>query len=54
MPAARTYSLVLASTRNTWYFARSEFRGKELAWISEMPSHAGKGKFGGAVERAQK
>ena len=26
------------------------FGGKELAWISEMRPHAGKGKFGGAVE----
>jgi hypothetical protein len=27
------------------------FGGKELAWISEMRPRAGRGKFGGAVER---
>jgi hypothetical protein len=26
------------------------FGGKELAWISEMRVHGGKGEFGGAVE----
>src|SRR5829696_1361869 len=30
------------------------FGGKELAWISEMRPHAGRGKFGGAVERENK
>jgi hypothetical protein len=44
---------VLAPIRKIWYFAGSEFRGKELAWISEKRSCASKGKFGGAVEREQ-
>jgi hypothetical protein len=29
------------------------FRGKELAWISEMRPNAGKGEFGGAVDVAR-
>jgi len=51
VPAILTCSLVLAPIRNIWYFVGSEFRGKELAWISEMRPHVGVGKFGGAVER---
>jgi hypothetical protein len=41
---------LLAPTRNIWYFDWSGFRGKELAWTSEMRPRAGKDEFGGAFE----